>query len=495
MNSLKRLIQKTLRKQIFKINDICNQMSLMCSKHKCDPMKTKNYILLFTCCLFLVMASSCKKDLCNKEVTFNVFEPQYITVNDLRDAVAFESKRDLDNPGKIYIYQDYLFINEVAKGVHVFDNSNKSNPTNIGFINIPGNVDIGVRNGILYADSYMDLVAIKLNNFTDLKEVDRDNDVFPGSNWSTGLPIDQNGILTEYLLKSVTETLDCSQPDPAAINYYNSNGDLLPGEPPLVNNGNVFWDDVADFDTGTGGGFGGPEGAPAAGGANAPSTGVAGSTARFAIVGSKLYAVSNSEIRTFDLSDVESVNQLNSSWVAWGTETIFPFNRDGKSYLFLGGQAGMEIYELVENGEFLQWTGQFTHARACDPVVVEGNHAYVTLRNGSFCEGFTNELNVIDVTSFSNPYLIADYPMHNPYGLGIDDNTLFICDGDEGLKVFDATNKLEIDQNMIKQYGNINAADVIPYNDILLMIGSDGFYQYDYSDVNNITELSRIPVN
>jgi len=455
-------------------------------------MKTKNYFLLFTCFL-LVLASACKKDACEKGVTFNVYEPQYITVNELRNAIAFEEAREIESPGKIYIFQDYLFINEFAKGVHVYDNSDKSNPTNLGFINIPGNVDIGVRNGIMYADSYMDLVAIELNGISDLKEVDRDTDVFPGSNWATGLPIDQNGILTEYVLKSETQSFDCSQPDPAAINYYNSNGDLIPGEPPLINNGNIFVDDAIDFDTG--GGFGGPEGAPAAGGANAPAVGVGGSTARFTIINTKLYAVSNSEIRVFNIEEEDNPNQLNSVWVAWGTETIFPFNRDGIDYLFLGGQNGMEIYELVEDGEFIEWRGQFTHARACDPVVVEGNHAYVTLRDGSFCDGFSNELNVVDVTEFSNPFLIADYPMHNPFGLGIDDNTLFICDGDEGLKIFDATNKFEIDQNLIKQYEDINAADVIPLNDVLLMIGSDGFYQYNYNDLDNITLMSRIPVN
>lgn len=459
-------------------------------------MKTKNYILLLAGFLILGL-SACKKDACEKDVTYNVWEPQYITLTELRDAVAFEEKRALETPGKLYIYQDYLFINELAEGVHVFDNSDESNPINLGFINIPGNVDIGVRNGVMYADSYMDLVSIKLNDLTNLKEVDRDNDVFPGSNWTTGLPIDQNGILTEYKLKNVTETFDCSQPNPSAINYINGNGDLIAGEPPLVNNQNQ-WDDFVDFDTGTGG-FGtdgGPAGAPSAEGSagNAASTGIAGSTARFSIVNTKLYAVSNSEIRVFDISDADDFEHINSNWVAWGTETIFPFNRDFKNFLFLGGQAGMEIYEIVEDGEFLEWRGQFTHARACDPVVVEKNHAYVTLRNGSFCEGFTNELNVIDVTDFSNPQLIADYPMHNPYGLGIDNNTLFICDGDEGLKIFDATDKLAIDDNMIIQYDDINAADVIPYNDILIMVGADGFYQYDYTDVNNIHELSRITV-
>jgi hypothetical protein len=84
--------------------------------------------------------------------------------------------------------------------------------------------------------------------------------------------------------------------------------------------------------------------------------------------------------------------------------------------------------------------------------------------------------------------------MTNPHGLGKDGNTLFICDGTAGLKVFDATNPTSISSTPVVAVSNIQATDVIPFNNHLLMIGDDGLYQYDYSNVQHISLLSRIPV-
>ena len=41
----------------------------------------------------------------------------------------------------------------------------------------------------------------------------------------------------------------------------------------------------------------------------------------------------------------------------------------------------------------------------------------------------------------------------------------------------------------------MKALDVIPINNVLLMIAEDGLYQYDYSDINNLELLSVIPIN
>ncbi|MDP4662451.1 MAG: hypothetical protein NWS74_02205, partial [Salibacteraceae bacterium] len=161
--------------------------------------------------------------------------------------------------------------------------------------------------------------------------------------------------------------------------------------------------------------------------------------------------------------------------------------------LFVGTTTGMMIYDLA-NPMSPAFLTTFTHASSCDPVVVEGDIAYVTLRSGTECQGFTNQLDVINVSDFSNPSLIKSYPMTNPHGLGIDNGTLFICDGDAGLKVFDASDANRIDENELSHFENINAYDVIPLGNVLLMVGADGFYQYDYSDVQNIQLLSVIPV-
>jgi len=71
---------------------------------------------------------------------------------------------------------------------------------------------------------------------------------------------------------------------------------------------------------------------------------------------------------------------------------------------------------------------------------------------------------------------------------------LFVCDGTAGLKIYNAANPLDIAANQLTAYPNNHAFDVIPLGDILVMIGVDGLYQYDYSDLNNIFELSHIDI-
>ena len=82
--------------------------------------------------------------------------------------------------------------------------------------------------------------------------------------------------------------------------------------------------------------------------------------------------------------------------------------------------------------------------------------------------------------------------MENPYGLGIDNASLFICEGNKGLKSFDASNPLDI--KLQQHFKDINAFDVIPLNNILMVIGKEGLYQYDYTDKTNLKLLSVIKV-
>jgi hypothetical protein len=84
--------------------------------------------------------------------------------------------------------------------------------------------------------------------------------------------------------------------------------------------------------------------------------------------------------------------------------------------------------------------------------------------------------------------------MFNPHELGIDSNVLFICDGDAGLKIYDAADPMEIHLNQLAHFPEIKAYDAIPLNGVLMMIGADGLYQYDYSNISEIVLLSSIPV-
>ena len=105
-----------------------------------------------------------------------------------------------------------------------------------------------------------------------------------------------------------------------------------------------------------------------------------------------------------------------------------------------------------------------------------------------------NQLDVIDISDLSNPSLVKSYEMNNPHGLGIDNKILFICDGSAGLKIYDASDPMEITMNKIVNYHGINAYDVIPLEGTLMLTAKDGIYQYDYSDLKNIRMLSKITI-
>ena len=82
--------------------------------------------------------------------------------------------------------------------------------------------------------------------------------------------------------------------------------------------------------------------------------------------------------------------------------------------------------------------------------------------------------------------------MYNPKGLGIDNGTLFVCD--KGLRVFDAKDPLTLLANELAHFKEMDGLDVIPYNNVLMMIADDGIYQYDYTDVTKIKLLSVLPI-
>ena len=214
------------------------------------------------------------------------------------------------------------------------------------------------------------------------------------------------------------------------------------------------------------------------------STGVGGSLARFALSADHLYTVSPSQLTAYNVSTAGNPVQQKKSELGFGVETIFPY----KSNLFIGTEFGMQIMD-ISNPENPTFLSQYSHIRSCDPVVANDTHAFVTLRNGTTCARGINALDVIDITNLKSPKLVKSYPLTQPYGLALDGNNLFVCDG--GVKHFDAT---DVSNITLKSKIIIEATDVIANNGLLMVIGSDGIYQYDYSSGTPVF-LSKISTN
>lgn len=403
---------------------------------------------------------------------YKISSPVYLSYEELRKSVASEDPAPLKNPGKIYFKDKFIFINEYFKGVHVYDNSDPKNPVSKGFINIPGNVDIAIKEQTLYADSYIDLVALDISDINNIKETSRLLNVFPYAVPAKDLDaahegVDQTkGVVIDWEVKEVEKEIQ------------NPNNYPQP----------LFYERFAFADGLKATGFSAQSNS-SSGGSGSP-VGVGGSMARFAIKDNALYVLTTSTIRVINISNINQPVTTNTNINSWGIETIFL--RD--NYMYIGANNGMSIYDITDilNPKFVS---TFNHITGCDPVVVQDDYAYVTLRSGQSCRNtFTNQLDVIDIKDKKIPKLIKSYAFTNPYGLGIDYTTLFICDGKDGLKIYNAKDVYNITSYPIAHFKDIQATDVIPIDGLLFMIGDDGFYQYDYSSVPAIILLSKIEV-
>ena len=423
-------------------------------------LPSKNLMRLFPLLALALILSSCLEDTCETTRTYTAFDPIYKTRSEINASVAIEVPQQLEQPGKIYVYDEFIFVNEYRKGVHIIDNANPADPLFVAFIQIEGNVDIAVMGDILYADNYLDLVAFDISDPRRPVLIKREENVFPGLGEFGAL-----GTLVYYEQTEEKIEIPCTDP--------NFGLDIIR----LESSNRVF------ADVGT---------AQANVGSIGTESGIGGSLARFTIANNYLYSVIDTDLKVFSLKDPREPRLLNTVPIGWGIETIFPLGE----YLFIGANDGMYIFDNRIPSSPRQLS-VFRHARACDPVFVEGDKAYVTLRDGTICESFTNQLEVVDVSDLTNPSLLAIYPMHHPIGLSLDDGILFLCEDDQGLKVFDAKDWKSIDKNLLDHETGFTTYDVItlPQQKIAIVIGADGLYQFDYSNPRDLKRLSLLSVN
>ncbi len=421
--------------------------------------------LLLTLVGFITVDCS---DKCTVKHTYTYYEPVYQTTAQIKAETGVKSAQPLGQPGKIYFKDQTLFVNEVGKGIHLIDNLDPANPKPLAFINIPGNYDLAIVGNTLYADSYIDLVLFDISNLTTIKEVKRIENFFNNYN-SYGFYADtQQGVVTSWAKvgKVDVSESDCSFSQMQQVNSW----------------GGVFYDKGIAFSSS------GPTAQTLA--AIAPSqTGIGGSMAHFTIAKNHLYAINGSVMAIADVTNPAQPDRKADINLGWWPETLFPTEKN----LFVGTRAGMYIYDLA-TPDAPSLVSQYEHISSCDPVVVEGNYAFVTLYDGDICHMGTNELQVIDISDLKNPTLLKKYQMTNPHGLGIDNSTLFICDGSDGLKIYNAADVNAIDAHSIVNYSGMDALDIIPFNKVAMMIGKNGLYQYDYSDLKNIKLLSKLDI-
>ena len=416
----------------------------------------KTSIQLIAACALLILMAACLKDTAYRTYTYTLYRPVYKTSDEVRANIKNAAPQPITAQGKMYVLGNYIYLSELGKGIHIINNSNPASPINEAYISIPGCEDMAAYGTTLYADCYTDLMVLDISNPKNVVLKKAIANIFPDRQYVLGYRNDSGKVIYDWVVKDTTVTEEMET------------GRLFGGL--------VFMDATANFSSSSGTK------------ANSPATGKGGSMARFAIQSEHLYTVTTSKLNVLGVSVPADPQWKKTIDLGWGIETIYPF----KDKLFIGSNTGMQIY-TVSNPANPQKAGTFTHATVCDPVIAEDGYAFVTLRSGNTCRGITNQLDVVDIQNIYQPALKKSYPLTNPHGLSKDGQWLFVCDGQDGLKVLDASNPQSI---ILKTtIPMADTYDVICMNGIAIVTAKDGIYQYNYSNINNIQLLSKTGIS
>lgn len=413
-------------------------------------MKTLKSFWIIAISLF--MFTACNDEEGNNE-TAKFAVPIVKTLSEIRNSISIESAQPTQSDGKIYVTQSLLFYVAQESGIHVFDNSNPQNPQNMIFINLEGVHDIAIKGNYLYADNFVDLVVFDisdLNNITLVRTVENVLEFYPA------YPEE-----AEYY----------AYEDYPGVNEIMVGFRIEVRQKPNHDEMILANDAFSGLESSSGG-----------------AIGTGGSFAKFQINNNALYTVENFELNVFNISNPTQTffdkSIYMTEWLGGGVfETLFK----QKEFLFIGSTNGMYIVNAFD--EFNPYfVSGFSHATACDPVVVHANTAYITVRGGSTCGAIEDQVNVIDITNIENPTLISTYLLSQPYGLGIRNNVLYVC-ADGNLNVFDATNSAEL---VLQNTYNDQVKDVIALDTHLIAVGTNKIVQYNYGANHTLEVISTV---
>jgi len=108
------------------------------------------------------------------------YEPILMTRAEMEASVVIYDAQPIESPGKIWIYNDFILLIEKYRGIHILDNSDPEALEVVAFIQVDGCTDLAMKDGIIYANNAVDIIAIDgKTNFGSIEVVSRNRNVLP----------------------------------------------------------------------------------------------------------------------------------------------------------------------------------------------------------------------------------------------------------------------------------------------------------------------------
>ena len=404
----------------------------------------------------VLIFTSCFDDLdqCENTVTYTKATAIYENLDEVRATPLIGEAQEIENAGKIFVGEDFILIGEEGKGIHVYDNTVKSNPSNGLFLNIPQNREFFVDGTQIIAETQYDVIVIDIKNLSSPSIISRATNVI-----AEPIVGPEGNHLVGFNYEEITEKLDCDTPITAnSVNFFDWRNDLIP-----------------------------PSTVPSSFAGS--SAGTVGTINRIATADDHVYIVSRDEL--YVLSNMGQLEFITKERISGnGTETVY--HDDG--HLFIGQANGMVIMDISTPVSPRQ-VKRYNHEESCDPVLPNGDIAYITLRSEGDCPGDIDVLDVVQM-GLDNPgarvNAIQQIQMDSPYGMTIANGLLYVGEGRNGLKVFDIEDPRS--PQLLMTNRDVQAYDVMlhPTLDILLIAGPDGLQQYETNSSLDLTFLSSV---
>ena len=329
---------------------------------------------------------------------------------------------ELVYPVNMTLADGRLFMSDPYRGVFVYDVADPAAPAEVTLIPLVGNRGTAVKDGILYA------------NDRDVLRVLR--------------PVGNS-----------YETVMTLEPEHPTVN----DDPWLEGPVPKRNGFACAWSTQGQL------GLAGPP----------PPASLGSSYATFAVVDDFLYRVDDWSLVVYDVSVADKPKELERMDIGWEIETIHP-TRD---FLFMGGDRGMYIYDRRSDPAAPREIARVEHIRACDPVVVSGAVAYVTLLGGSTCGNAPDQLLCVNVENPAEPRVIAEKQLPTPFGLAVSEPFLYVSNGRSGYTLLDIAHPES--PLPIGAWTDWATKDFIWSGNTLYVLGFDGLRSFDVSDPRN----------
>jgi hypothetical protein len=416
--------------------------------------------ILFPAILLTAVLFSCTNDTGNVEVTYLEATAIYGDMDAIRAIPLNKEPRSIENPGKIYISEEFVLIGEEGAGIHVVNNQDRANPSSDAFIHIPGNKEFFVSGKYLYAESYYDLLKIDISNPSLAVLMSRSKNAI-----QEDFINDKGETLIGFSYKEKTITLD-------------ENDDFMNE---VLDDQLVYLDFAKNVIP--------KSSVPSSFSGNSAQS--IGTLNRITKADNHIYVVSNNNMIILeDNEDGFSNNIVRLENVKEEMETVFPFQNN----LFVGSKTSMSIFD-ISNGNHPIERYEFEHATSCDPVLPYSDLAFITLRTADFslCPGNINALLTIDISDLSNPIQISETQLASPYGMSVINDKLYVGNGENGLSIFDVSQPKN--PILIQTNNDIVAYDIIadPANsDYIFVAGLNGMNQYKIGEDLSLQWTSNI---